>query len=133
MEIPNIVLQGTVFGNLECTATMDKVGKFAYESKKPIYKYKGVVDIPPLGMVHDLLVISKCGNDSAISNSMINSFIECKKLKLNVKKCSKIHIGKIGHSCPDLNPIICGVKICYLSAGGGAPQGPPFVFNEGVL
>ena len=36
------------------------------------------------------------------SGSVINSFIESKKLKLNVKKCSKIRIGKIGQSCPGL-------------------------------
>ena len=29
------------------------------------------------------------------------------------------------------NPIICGVEICYISAGG-SPQGPPYVFNEAV-
>ena len=33
-----------------------------------------------------------------------------------------------------INPIICGVKICYLSGGGGGgPQGTPYVLNEGVL
>ena len=29
------------------------------------------------------------------------------------------------------NPIICGVEISYLSAGGG-PQDPPYVFSEGA-
>ena len=53
-------------------------------------------------MEDDLLVISRCGTDSVISNSVIKSLIESKKLNLIVKKCSKIHIGKIGQSCPDL-------------------------------
>ena len=59
VEIPRIVLQGTVFGNLECTSTMDKVGKNAYTSKNAIYSYKGNVEIPAIGMVDDELIMSK--------------------------------------------------------------------------
>ena len=43
---------------------MDKAGKNAYTSKNAVYSYKGNVEIPPLGMVNDELIMSKCGNDS---------------------------------------------------------------------
>ena len=64
-----------MFGNLECTSTMDKLGKNAYEYKHPLYKYKEVVEIPPLGMVDDELLIAKCGDQSVIGNSVVNTFI----------------------------------------------------------
>ena len=37
---------------------MYNLGKKAYKSKNPIYIYKNSVEIPPLGMVDDELVIS---------------------------------------------------------------------------
>lgn len=103
VEIPRIVLQGTVFGNLECTSTMDKVGKNAYLTKNAIYSYKGSVEIPPLGMVDDELVISNCGNESVMSNAVMNTFIESKKLRFGESKCHKIHIGKPSVTCPELS------------------------------
>ena len=45
-------------------------------------------------MIDDLLTISKCGQDSIISNAVINSFVESKRLELSDKKCHRIHIGK---------------------------------------
>ena len=102
VEIPRIVLQGTVFGNLKCTSSMDKIGKNAYLSKNAIYTYKGSVEIPPLGMVDDELIISECGNDSVMTNSVINTFIESKKLRFAESKCHKIHIGKTNQICPVL-------------------------------
>ena len=47
---------------------MDKAGKNAYTSKNAVYSYKGNVEIPPLGMVDDELIMSKFGNDSFKSN-----------------------------------------------------------------
>ena len=103
-DVKKIVLQGTVFGNLKCTSTMDKVGKNAYLSKKPICIYKSIVEIPPLGMVDDELVITKCGNDSVISNAIVYTFIESKKLRVGKTKCFKIHVGesKSNLICPNL-------------------------------
>ena len=46
--LENIVMQGTVWGSLKCTAQQDKLGKAAYLNKEPIYIYKETVEIPPI-------------------------------------------------------------------------------------
>ena len=91
-SIKNIIMQGTVWGSLFCTATMDKLGKKVYENKELLYKYKEKVEIPTLGMVDDILSIQKCSMDSVKANSVINAFVEMKKLTLSKNKCQRIHI-----------------------------------------
>ena len=54
VAVKNIVMQGTVWGSLFCTVSMDKIGKHIYENEDLIYKYKNVVEIPSLGMVDDI-------------------------------------------------------------------------------
>ena len=99
-EISEVIMQGTVWGSLMCTSTMDKLGKIAYENPESLYKYKGV-PIPPLGMVDDVITVSNVENTENM-NSLVNNFIEHKKLKLSETKCSRIHIGKNHEECPDL-------------------------------
>ena len=93
-SITNVVMQGTVWGSLFCTATMDKLGKLEYSNEDLLYKYKGEVEIPTLGMVDDLLSIRKCSMESVKANAVINGFIESKKLTLSKSKCQRIHICK---------------------------------------
>ena len=42
VSISDIVMQGTVWGSLMCTSTMDNLGKQAYSQPDILYKYKGV-------------------------------------------------------------------------------------------
>ena len=42
--IKNVVMQGTIWGSLFCTTTMDKLGRKIYENDELIYKYKNKVD-----------------------------------------------------------------------------------------
>ena len=56
IEINEIVMQGSVWGPLCCTTTMDKIGQQAYKTGAPLYMYKGMVSVPSLGMVDDELV-----------------------------------------------------------------------------
>merc|ERR1712105_357259 len=42
--------------------------------------YKGIVGIPPLAMVDDLVVIANCGVNSVAMNSFLNSKSNCKKV-----------------------------------------------------
>ena len=93
-SIKNIIMQGTVWGSFLCTVTMDKIGKFVYDNPELVYKYKGVVETPSLGMVDDVLCVQKCSVETVKMNSIINSFIESKRLKLSTKKCKRIHIQK---------------------------------------
>ena len=93
-SIQNTIMQGTVWGSLCCTVSMDKLGKHVYKKHELLYRYKGVVDVPTLGMVDDILAIQKCSNDTVKINAVINAFVESKKLKLSKSKCHKIHISK---------------------------------------
>ena len=100
-NMKNIVMQGTVFGSLMCTATMDKLGKLSYNNEDLLYKYRGVVDVPILGMVDDILSIQKCSK-SGKANVNINSFIEAKKLKFSEAKCARIPVGRRQKPCKSL-------------------------------
>ena len=99
-SISEVVMQGTVWGSLMCTSTMDKLGKLAYQMPHNLYKYKEV-PIPPLGMVDDIICVSSVEN-TTIMNKLINTFIEKKNLKLSETKCGRIHIGKGHENCPNL-------------------------------
>ena len=101
-DITNIIMQGSVWSSLLCTTSMEKLGKIIYENQNLIYRYKGAVAVPTLCMVDDILAVQKCSKTSLQINSVINSFVELKKLTLSEKKCSKIHIGKTDSSCHQL-------------------------------
>ena len=61
---------------------MDKLAKIFYKNPDLVYKYKKKVDVPVLGMVDDVLSVTKCSNKTVISNATINSFMELNKLKM---------------------------------------------------
>ena len=67
-----------------------------------------MVNINPLAMVDDLLVVAPCGYESLAVNVFINTQIEMKKLKFHTEdkngksKCHTIHVGKTNTMCPDL-------------------------------
>ena len=94
-DIRNVVTQGDVFGPLLCSKQVDTFGKECLEEHKYTYLYKGQVEIPPLGMVDDLLCISECGFQTSMMNSFINFKTANKKLQFGVTKCKKLHIGKV--------------------------------------
>ena len=95
-------MQGSVCGSLMCTTSMDKLGQEVYENENLIYWYKGIVAVPPLCMVDDILAVQSCSQKSVELNAKINAFIELKKLSFSQSKCSKIHIGKENAVCPQL-------------------------------
>ena len=80
-DIENIIMQGTVWGSLFCTTSMDKLARLIYSKEELLYRYKGVVDTPSLGMVDDVLSIQKCSRKTVKTNATINAFVELKKLK----------------------------------------------------
>ena len=102
INIENIIMQGSVWGGLMCTTSMDKLGKVVYENEELIYRYKGEVAVPSLCMVDDVLAVQKCSKSALQINSTVNSFMELKKLTLSDKKCSKIHIGRSKLKCHQL-------------------------------
>ena len=77
-EVQKVVMQGSVWGGLKCTATLDKLNKLLLQEEQTCYYYMGDKNIPigVLGMVDDTLSIANCGIQSVKKNSIINSFIE---------------------------------------------------------
>ena len=100
--INETVMQGSVWGPLCCTTTMDKIGQKAYKTGSPLYRYKGMISIPPLGMVDDELTIAECGPNATLTNVVMNNFTESKKLKFGIKKCNKMHIGDETLVCEEI-------------------------------
>ena len=105
-SIKNLIMQGTIWSSFLCTVSMDKLGQFVYDHPDLVYKYKGVVETPSLGMVDDVLCVQKCSTQTVKMNSIINSFMESKKLKLSAKKCNRIHIQnkkcRKSINCPEI-------------------------------
>ena len=52
------------------------------------------MDIPPLGMVDDLICVSECGHKTAMAHSYIKFKTDTKKLLFRRDKCKKLHVGK---------------------------------------
>ena len=64
ISIRDIILQGSIWGSLCCVVLMDKLEKIVYRKPEILYHYKGLVGIPPLKMVDDILGIKKFDNES---------------------------------------------------------------------
>ena len=108
VDMPQIVQQGGGWGPMQCSISIDKIGRLCTRRKEHLYKYKDKVDIVALAMVDDLLGIAPCGFESIALNTFINAHIEMKKLKFHTPgpdgrtKCRKIHIGKDDICCSTL-------------------------------
>ena len=107
-SVNDIVQQGGGWGPIECSVSIDKLGRGCFKNRKFLYRFKDKVNILPLAMIDDLLAVAKCGLESLAINTYINVHIELKKLRFHVpdsnkrSKCHKIHIGKPNPFCPML-------------------------------
>ena len=100
-------MQGSVWGSLKCTTSMDTLNRIILEQKHLTYKYRSDpnIEIGVMGMVDDNLCISMCGITSVQKNAIINSFIETQRLTLSKSKSVVIHVGrpsKCRYMCPTL-------------------------------
>ena len=100
-------MQGSVWGSLKYTTSMDTLNKTILQQDHLTYKYRGDknIEIGVMGMVDDNLSISKCGLSSVQKNAVINSFIETQRLTLSKDKSVVMHVGKVTKcmkSCPTL-------------------------------
>ena len=108
VNIERIVTQGGTFGPLECSNSIDKIGKNCIDNGKDLNTYKNLVKVRPLAMVDDLLAMSTCGQESVSMNTFMNTQIELKKMRFHTPdkngktKCHKIHVGPKNNLCPHL-------------------------------
>ena len=92
--VDEIVLQGEVFGPLQCSVQVDTFGKECLSDEKHLYQYRGCVGVPPLAMVDDLLSVTECGVESVKANGFLNDKTNIKKLQFGGDKCKKLNIDK---------------------------------------
>ena len=102
VSINKIVTQGGVWGPIQCSNQVDKLGKECVNRNIHLFKYKDSVRIMPLAMIDDILAIAPCGFKSFALNTFINCKMEMKKLIFSDTKCKQIHVGKEGIHCPSL-------------------------------
>ena len=95
-DLKQLIMQGSVFGSLKCVIQTDTLGKEALAEGEgcSLYKYKNMVDIPPLSLVDDIMSVSNCSPQTMVINGSLNSKIESRKLRMGQDKCVKLHVGK---------------------------------------
>ena len=122
--VKNVVMQGGKWGPLQCSNSIDKIGRKCIRQGQDLYKYRKEVCVPPLAMIDDLLVVAKCGIESVSANAVINKEIEMKNLRLHTgnntkeSKCHRIHVGKLKEHCRRLvvhgSPMVDVMNDSYL-------------------
>ena len=85
VNMPQIVMQGGTWGLLECSNSLDKMGKLSENNGEQLYSYKSLVQVPILTMVDDTFAIAECGQKSVAVNQFINTKMELKKLKMHIR------------------------------------------------
>ena len=101
-QLERIEMQGTVMGPIKASIQLDTLGRDCYERQEGLYLYNDCVSVPPLMMIDDLVSFSNCGPESIVTNAIINSKIESKKLEFGPSKCFNMHIGPDEVSCQEL-------------------------------
>ena len=101
-QVENLIAQGSSWGPLMTSASVDTIGKSAQETGENCFIYKDTVKIPPLSFVDDVASMSLCGVDSIVTNATINTKIQAKKLRCGPTKCHQLHIGTKNKFCPSL-------------------------------
>ena len=87
INIERIIQQGGIWGPIQCSNSIDQIGKQCdVEKPEYCYYYRGKIKILPLAMVDDLMCVSKCGLESIILNSYINTKIEIKRCMFLLRK-----------------------------------------------
>ena len=85
-SIKNVIAQGDVFGPMFCSKGVDTFGQECLKESKYTYMYRGMVEIPPLSMVDDVLCVSECGFRTSMAHAYISLKTDCKKLQFGAKK-----------------------------------------------
>ena len=99
--LERIVLQGSVNAPIKCSIQSETLSSncMKRDNGSVMYKYKGLVYIPPLQMVDDIMMLSRCGIQTIEANALLNVHIESKKLRLSEHKCYHMHISKKRTKC----------------------------------
>ena len=101
--LPAVVAQGDLMAPLEAAVQVDNIAKNQikeehereiHEGSTILYKYKGIVPIPILGMMDDTATVTEAGFKTEIMNAHIVTHTANKILQFNDTKCKTMKIGK---------------------------------------
>ena len=103
MLIPSLVAQGDLFSPLEAALQVDSMTRKLEEEDRArvevgetglLYRYKGEVPIPSLGLMDDNKTVSEAGHKAEQVNVIMNENAAEKNLQFNPKKCKYLSIGR---------------------------------------
>ena len=109
--VNKVICQGEPWGPIECSLTIDDIGKESLDQQLEPYKYKDTVEIPALGWIDDLITVSESGFKSSRMNAFINAKLAMKKLRLGANKCFNMHIGKAHEEYKNVQLLIDGWSV----------------------
>ena len=66
--VNNIICQGEPWGPIECSLEVDNIGKESVNTRLDPHKYKGIMEIPALGWIDDVITVSESGYKTARLN-----------------------------------------------------------------
>ena len=70
-----IIAQGSVNSCLKASVQVDSLGRDCLSDPEGLglYRYKGVIEVPPLALVDDVISVSECGIQSVESSAIVNT------------------------------------------------------------
>ena len=94
--LTNRVMQGDTWASALASAQVDSFGKeMLIEEPRFMYRFQGVVPIPLLGQVDDLIGVAEAGYKSNQLNSYINVKTADKDLQFGAEKCKVMIVSKM--------------------------------------
>ena len=99
-----ITSQGDLFAPLQAAVQVDSMTRKLEEQDRAreedgetglLYKYKGMVSIPSLGLMDDNLTVSEAGFRAEEINIFMNENSATKLLQFNTKKCKYLRMGNL--------------------------------------
>jgi hypothetical protein len=99
IAVPELVAQGDLFAPLQAAVQVDSMTRKMEEKDKArveageqglLFRYKGIVAIPSLGLMDDNITVSEAGVKAEQINIFMNENSAEKKLQFNYKKCKYI-------------------------------------------
>ena len=98
--LDEVVLQGEVWGPILAANQVDTFGsEMIEEDYSFIFKYKGYIPIPLLGLIDDTISVNLAGCQAAQMNSFINVKSADKYLQFGQEKCKAMVVGRKVENC----------------------------------
>ena len=103
VKIPALVAQGDLFAPLPAAVQVDSMTRKLEEQDRArveegqpglLFRYKGIIPIPSLGLMDDTLSVSEAGVNAEEINTFMNENSAEKRLQFNPKKCKYLDIGR---------------------------------------